>query len=288
MTVDSHRNLSIDAYRAAVELGHQNGSKLIDAVMVQRGVMAQTYRFPVAGQVDPTTKDAYDEVTLTNPGSAKPTAILEPTYSFGMVDVGNEALTNAQWMAQQGGIHGRAISRQYDEHILAAANVFDSEAYTRSGLTAADMAYTTVTANEIDSDDLIECVARLKDEDADADCQFVYPARQFATFAKELKAAYWAFRGGTEENKRGGEGTMYGCTPRPIPQQTRRSGHGKIPDNRFYVWNKNDIGLAIGTLERLGVMDWIPMRQGYLIGGRTNAGATRIQNAGIVVGTIRT
>ena len=293
---NSHQNLAIDAFRAAVELGYQNGSLLMDAVQVQRGVMAQSYRFPVTGQVDAGSRGSKQEVQVSSARSSKPTAYLTPWESWDYIDKQDDAITNAQWMASQGEVHGKAISRQYDEVILAKARDYDSNAYSRDGLTA-NLAYTTVANDTIDTDDLIECVAMLKDEDADADCQFVFPAIQFKSFAKELKDAFWAFQAATEPLKEGNFGRMYGCVPRPIPQQTRRPGRGKLNlqatganagrSNEFFVWNKNAIGLAVGTTETLGVVEWVPHRRSWLIGGETNAGATRIQNAGIVVGTIK-
>ena len=284
---NSHQNLAIDAFRAAVELGYQNGSLLMDTVQIQRGVMAQSYRFPVTGQVDAGNRGSKQEVQVSSARSAKPTALLTPRESWDYIDKQDDAITNAQWMSAQGEVHGKAISRQYDEDILKVAHVYDGNAYSRDGLTS-NLVYETADSGEIDTDDLIECVAMLKDEDADADCHFVFPAIQFKTFAKELKAAYWAFQSGTEQLKQGNFGTMYGCVPHPIPQQTRRTGHGKLADKTFYVWNKNAIGLAIGTTETLGVVEWVPHRRSWLIGGEANAGATRIQNAGIVVGTIKT
>ena len=288
-----HQNLAIDAFRAAVDMGYQNGSKLIDSVRVQRGVMAQSYRFAVAGQVDAGSRGSKQEVQVSEVRSTKPTAYLTPRESWDYIDKQDDAITNAQWMSAEGEAHGNAVSRQYDEDILKVAAVYDSNAYSRDGLTG-NLTYTTMEDDAIETNDLIECVAMLKDEDADADCQFVFPAIMFKSFAKELKEAFWAWTNSTEQLKSGGFGTMFGCTPRPIPQATRRAGHGRLAtrssddkDTQFFVWNKNAIGLAIGTTETMGVVEWVPHRRSWLIGGEANAGATRIQNAGIIVGTIK-
>lgn len=300
MSANSLQNLAIDRFRAACAIAWQTGSKLRMAVDEYTGIEALTYQLPSTGYVDTTERDSTNEVQPDDAGSWKPVVTLGPAESFTYVDKQDQAITNAQWMARQGEIRGKAVGRRYDGLILQAAETWDSAAYsggdtdTTLTLKTGDVAIVTPerAANKnagatITSEVLAQAVGMLIDRDVGADdpesCFFVIPATQFHHLAGDLKNGFWNYSGGgVEVTQRARFQDLYGCTPIVIGNMARRAGHGRIPDNRAYVWAKSSLALCLGTTEELGVMEWVPHRRSWMIGAETNAGAGRQMNNGIV------
>ena len=290
------RQLAIDTFRENAELAYQTGSKLRDRVTVASGITGESHRFPIFGSTDAERRASQADVTPANLGNKRPTALLEPFESFDYLDLQDNAITNVDAMRQYGIVHGRAVARQFDEPIIAALQTYDANAYSRAGLAAA-LSFKTGVApdskaagvpNGFTSAHIAEAMAMLMDEMDDSDpedCTLVYPARRFDAMAGDVKLASMDYMQGTGSpgvTKTGGFMSIYGCKPVFIGQNARRTGHGRLPDNRAYLFHRRAIGLATGTVENLGVVAKIEQKRSWLIGAEANAGATRINNGGVI------
>ena len=290
-------NLAIQAFKASAALSYQSGSKLRDRVTRQTGVQAESYRFPVFGPADANTRASGQDVTPALITNAKPTAQLMPRESFSFLDINDLAVTNVNFMQTRGKVHGKAVARDWDADILQVLENWDASAYTRDGLNEAGLTMSkagagalkvaTVAGRQVlNAETLANAVALLMNEDVgveDADdCTLVCTADTFRDFAAEEKFSSMDYMQGGSITKTAKFGEIYGCTPVLIGQNARRTGHGRIPDNRAYVFARSAVGLAEGTTEMIGIVQMIHVKQSYMMGSRANGGATRIQNAGIV------
>ena len=277
------RALAIDAFRARAEAGYGVGSKLRNRVMEMTGVMAETQAFPVIGVTDAEVRSSQADVTPANLSNKRPVARLTPRESFDYLDRQDSALTNVDLMRAYGFQHGMAVGRQYDADIVAALAAYDANAYSRDGLTA--ILSVDTDAGKFEAKDLAAAVGMLMAETdkspSAADCTLAYPASSFAKMTEDMKLASQDYLSG-QVTQTGMFGTLYGCTPIFIGDNARRTGKGKLDATHAYLFDRNAIGLAVGTTERMGVVEWVPQKRSWLIGAEANAGATRINNGGIV------
>ena len=287
------RNLAIAAFKAAADLAYQSGSKLRSRVTRAPGIMAESYRFPVFGPTDANVRGSGQDVTPAIITNAKPTAMLTPRESFSYLDLQDMAITNVNFMQTRGRLHGKAVAREWDADIIDVLQNFDANAYTRDGLTAVGLTITTAAGTgilqgggSISADSLAKAISLLMNEDVGAEdpdeCTLVCSADRFREFAAEEKFASMDYMQGGSITKTTKFTEIYGCTPVLIGQNARRAGHGRLPDNRAYVFARSAIGLAEGVTEKMGIVKEIPHKRSTMLGAEANGGATRIQNAGIV------
>ena len=292
------RNLAIEAFRASAQMAFQSGSRLRSRVMTESGVQAETYHFPVFGTGDARTRASQADIVPANLSNKRPKCSLEPFEWFDLLDRQDTALTNVEASRNYGMVAGRAVGRQFDEHIIksaldaTAANV--SNAYSRSGMGANGLQMTTTNNNKLGSADMAKACSMILDEiDGDmVDLTLVAPALQWETWTQDDKLISMDYlqQGAGRQNvtMTGRFGTIYGFTPVLIGQAARRDGHGKLPANKCYLFDRNCVGLVVGTTENIGIMEWVPYKRSMMIGAEANAGACRINNSGIVEITIKT
>ena len=303
MAANSLQNLAIDAFRAACTVSYQTGSKLRMAVDTYTGIEALTWQMPSTGYTDTGQRESTEEINPDDAGSWKPVVQLEPMESFTYIDKQDQAITNAQWMAKQGTIRGKAVGRRMDGLILNAAETWNDAAFpgpvgaagTPSKEASDALTIETAESQKILGKDITKGVAALMDQDVGADdpesCFLVMPAARFDSLAEDLKANSFDWSGqSTQVAATAKFREIYGCTPIFIgnAQLARRAGHGKIPANRFYIWAKSSLALVIGTIEELGIVEFIQHRRSWMVGAEANAGAGRQLNNGIVKFTIKT
>ena len=306
MNAPHHSELAIELYRDMFEKAYQSGSKLRDRVQEKSDVEALVEHMPVIGVADTTKRAANAEVILANLANARPTVMLEPWEAFDLIDKQSKAVTNVDDMRAYGETLGMGVSRQFDEPILQALHTWDPKAYIRPDMT--QTTYGTVgttyanstggthvikaaTEGEITAEDIAKMKEALLAEDFDVDAQdvtFVYDYAKWSELATDEILANFDYlqQGSGKDNVTATSrfGMIYGAKPIGIGSRGRRAGHGAFPrKNVAYMFVRNAVGLCVGTTENTGVFDWIPMRRGWLVGGEANAGATRIQNAGIVI-----
>ena len=292
------RNLAIAAFKATLDPAYQSGSKLRAAVTEISGVEAETQRFPVIGVTDSNERGTAEDVIPRNVQNAKPTAALTPDESFDYLDRQDTALTNVDAMRGYGMTHGKAVARRYDAKIIGAISASfvasgGTGPYNHPGLTAIN----TVNASTggINAANLASAMEMLMDWDFDVDAEMVtlaYPSSQFSNMADEMKFASMDYMQGTGApgvTKTGRFEEIYGCKPVFIGQRGRQQGkgtsfqrQGALPNNRAYLFCKSAVGLAVGTTERLGVVEWVPQKRSWLVGAECNSGAIKIQEAGVV------
>ena len=289
------RNLAIEAYRATAEAAFQSGSKLRDRVMVISGVEAEKQRFPVIGVTDANQRQSGADVTPTNVGNAKPEADLTPDEAFDYLDRQDTALTNVDAMRGYGMSHGKAVSRQFDAKIVAALAVAyaNSQAYKHPGMTAVNNV-NVASGGKFDAAAISAIAEALMEWDFDPTMEevtLVYPASRFSDMAEETKFASMDYMQGTGApgvTKTGRFEEIYGMKPIFIGNKGRRAGKGKLQDNRAWAFCRRAVGLAVGTTERMGVVEWVPQKRSWLVGAECNSGAVKIQEAGVVQVTFQT
>ena len=286
------RDLAIEAFRSSAETAYQMGSKLREHVFEISGVEAEVQHFPVFGTTDATVRQSQQDVVPSNLTNKRPKAVLTPRESFDYLDRQDQALTNVDTMRAYGMIHGKAVSRQYDADIISVLGTYDGEAYSRTDpALSANLTYAT-TSGMFDHGDIAVPRGMLMDEmddDASEDICLVYPAASFHLLATDVRLASMDYMQGTQApgvTKTGKFMEIYGVKPIFIGNNARRTGHGALPANTAYMFHKRAIGLATGTVERLGVVAFIEQKRSWMIGAEANAGATRINNGGIVVITL--
>ena len=279
-----------ESFARQIELGYNAGSKLKDRVTHEMNVVGRSHQFDVLGTVESTGHNPGDEVTLTDPGTATPTARLRRKFSFNVLEQYDIGMSDVPKLSRYGRQHGNAVGRAFDADIIEALKTFSTDAYTRSGLTASTLRVTTAGSGVINGDDIRKARGLLVNEalgaDIDDDVTLVVGGDQWEHIAGDEKVAsmdYAAQGEGTGNVTRTAMfSPLYGCHIVTIPQESRIDGHGKLDDKRAYMFARSAIGLASGSIEDMSVMEWVAMRRGYLVGAECFAGACRVQNAGVV------
>ena len=277
-------NLHIDAFSEALQTGYNSGSRLMDRVLHLSDVQAATQRFPVLGTGEAEERASQADINPVNFGNAKPTANLAPAEAMDLIDENDLGVTNVPLAQKYGMQAGKAIGRRHDRDIIGALSAWSAAAYTRPGLVSPG---NQVMVDQVGSkrgpitaENLAEGLSLLLDEDIDEgeDCTLVFQSGWFQDFAKEEKFSSMDYvNNRLTETARLAQ--IYGCVPIGIPNSRQA---GKLPANRAYLFARNAIGLATGTVGKDNIFDWIPIKQSYLVGSKTMSGACRIQNAGIV------
>ena len=189
------RKLAVDIFRSNAQMAFQSGSRLRDRVYTETGVQAETVHFPVFGTGDARTRASQADIVPANLANKRPSVKLEPFEWFDLLDRQDTALTNVDAARNYGIVAGRALGRQFDQHIIAGAlqpgagNANVSNAYSRSGMPAGGLAFTTAGSGLLGIEDLGKAAAMIMDEvDGDAmDLTLVAPALQFEEWSKDDK-----------------------------------------------------------------------------------------------------
>ena len=289
------RNLAKTAFEERAMDAVQTGSKLRSRVMEKTGVVGDAKRFSVIGVVKATTRGSSEDVVPANVANAKPTAQLTPSSSYDYIDNVDEAFTDVDAMRAYGYTHGKAVARDFDRKIFDALDDYDTNAFSHPGMTqtigAQTVSNTKGTANKLDAVKLAAAVSMLMDYDyeiSDEELTLAYPAISFEELAEEEKFASSRFVTDmvTETAK---FRKLYNVMPIPIGNAGRAGGGGHLPgadkaarDKYAYLFARSAVGLATSTLDNPSVMVEVPQKRSVLIGAECAAGATRIQNAGIV------
>ena len=302
------RQLAIEAFKARAEVAWQSGSYLRDRVMVISGVEAEIQHFPVVGRVTAKRRASQADVVPSNIANKRPSCALSPREAFEYLDKQDTALTNVDAMRAYGETLGSAVAREFDEDIveslkqhaatdaqwMGAYSPTDSNpaaTFTPATMTVQrSVASSAGTANRLDANTLAAARTALVDQDFkvnEHDCTLVLPAHQLQYLLTDEHFASFDYlqQGSGRDNVTATSrfGMIYGCKPIVIGQAGRIDGVGTLDDNNTaYMFIRNAIGLAIGTTENMGVYEWVPQKRSYMVGAECNAGACRIQNAGIV------
>ena len=289
---DQLRNLSIDAFRSAVTPAFQSGSRFRDTVMEFSGVEAETQRFPVIGVSDVSGRASGQHITPANTGNAKPRATLEPLEWYDRVDHQDNAITNVDWMRNLGMVGGKAVGRKIDGLILAAAaswNTGANDAYLRPGLTQGEMREDTGGAATFTAAHLAKGVGKLYDaaDDENLDLTLALPASIFEVWAAQddFKSFDFLQQGAGKANLtaegKAAFAKVYGAKPIFVGQAARADGKGKLPANRAYLWDRNCIGLAMGTVSTMGSVEWSVETRSWVVSAEANGGAVKTNHSGV-------
>ena len=299
------RNLAINAYRATYEDAVQSSAKLRGRVMEITGVEAETQRFPVIGVITETTRRQSGQfVQATETPNAKPTCTLTPDESWDWIDKQDRAITNVETMRGYGMTHGKAVARKcYDHKILAALAATPTSAdptemgpYRHPGLPDAApfklRVGTAAAGKDLSAAVLAEAQELMMDINDDLDPEdltLVMPATQWTKLANSMeftRADYYQGLSNAGFSKTGKFGDLVGAMPVILGSKGARSTEAKIKEvggkSASYLFHRNGVGLAVGTSEETGVVEWIKDRRSWMIGGEGNTGACKIQEALVV------
>ena len=280
MSIQS-RNLAIDMFRARNDTAFQSGSLLRPRVMFVPGVMAQSYRFPVIGPGKGRRRGRNQPVMFGNIGNAKPTAFLEERNSFEFLDWQDQAVTNVDLMGAYGDATGLAHAREYDADILEVLGTFSSTAYNMVGPTTLTAYATNGTAADPNAALFSKAVSKLMTRGAiRSRCTIVLDAIYFEKIATDEKLTSSDYIAGNRVTEAAALSRIYNCTVVLVDNETREDDHGKIPDNRGYVFDQLCVGYAEGA-RRMGVMDERVDLRGWQVGSESLGGAAVIQSGGI-------
>ena len=300
------RNLAIQAYRARLAAAFQSGSKLSNHVTWQNGVEAESYRFPIDGIADVTSKASGADVVPVEIDNARPTAYLESKYSTSYLDPQDTRLSNVDFMRSRADKHAKAMKRAWDAEILRVVRGWDTNAYTRTSLaepTATGIATpvansldilapapATGTASRLTAELIAEARSYLLNEDMGDDPEelcFIFPALESDNIMTSDRLANFDYaeqgRGQGNISRTGNFQMLYGMTPVPMPAQGGRTEqNATLSADECWAFAKSAIGMAEGTNKNMMIHEWSVDKQSWLVGARSNFGATRIQNAGFV------
>ena len=306
MSQRSHE-LATQLFRSQFQSAYEESSQLEGRVMTLTGQHDAAVHFPVIGTAKSRQRGSQQEVVVSNIGNKRPMAVLTPMEAFDLVDKQDRYITNVDLLAAYGKPLGATLGRQKDVRVIDVLRSYDPNAYSRPGMTSSNYGDTheieTENVGAISAKDIAKAVARLKNESvwmAGGKCTAVVPALQFEQMSQDEKWANRDFWEGTRVTQDAILNRAYGCDVVFYAQgaidneqdegalKTATINSVANQPTEWFVFVQNAVGLAISAVETLGVVEWIPMRRSHLVGGESSAGATRIQNSGIIVGSIKT
>ncbi len=245
----------------------QTSSKLRQHVRVRTGVTGATYNFPVMGSVNANTKSRDADITSVNPTHGFKTATMADSYSFVYLDKLDALKAEPSYLQELAKTTGSSLARVMDDCIIDALGVASGQVTTTTtacGFTYAKLnqARQLLDAADVDPQDRVLVIGPTQLSSALLEDKFIH------NDYLQLQAV----SSGSIDKALGFTWVI----------STRLDGYGS-PNGptECFAFSKQALGLAINA-EPNAVIEWVPQKRAWLVGGEMSIGAVRIEDNGAI------
>lgn len=271
-------NAAVQEFDDLVKHEYQARARLRNLVTIRTGITGDTYRFQRVGQGIANQKATQAEVTPMNVDYATQTATLQRWLAPEYTDIFDKDEVNFDEMKELAQLIAKALGRREDQLLIDTMNG-GTYSTTPSG---ADQGLDIVTgAAGLTVAKLREINRRFMDLEIEDGDKFI------AVTAKGLDDLL-----GTTEVSSSDFNTIKALVQGELDTflgmkftvlGSRLEGGLPAPsDQRAFAWHKASIGYAVGNIDMMTKIDWVPQRTSWLTNGFLRAGAVIRENAGII------
>ena len=264
----------IDSFDSNLHGVPQHGAKLKDTVRTRMGVVGTTHRFPALGKGRARQRGALQPIQPVTSEKAKPRATLNNAEDFEFLDIYQMAETNVSAMAGYAKNARMAVERQCDQRILNAMDSPNTDAIgTMIAANAGKPANNFVTLEKLVT--MITALLRRGNTVGDR-ITFTYNQAHFEKIGQitQLLSRDYSERGFMAT---GNVPPVYGMQLRGIEDRVEEEGNiTGLPVAKGFCYAMGGVGLALGNVQKMRVIDWRPDLQSWQIGAMILAGATVI------------
>ena len=271
-------NAAVQQFDDLVKHEYQARGRLRNTVTVRTGVTGDAYKFTRMGQGIANQKATQADVTPMNVDHNRQTANLERWLAPEYTDIFDNDEVNFDEMKELATTIAKALGRREDQLIIDAMNG-GTYSTTPSG---ADQGLDIVTgAAGLTVDKLREINARFQDlEIEDGDKHIAVTPKGLQDLLADTEVTSSDFN--TVKALVNGElNTYLGMNFHVLGTRTE-GGLPVVTDQRAFAWHKASIGYAVGKIDMMTKVDWVPQKTSWLSNGMLRAGSVIRENAGII------
>lgn len=270
-------NSAIQQFDDLVKHEYQARGRLRQCVTIRTGVTGDTYNFARMGQGIANQKATQADVTPMNVDHSRQAAVLQRWLAPEYTDIFDNDEVNFDEMSELATTIAKALGRREDQIIIdtMAAGTYNTTP------TGADQGLDIVTgATGLTVDKLREVNERFQDlEIEDGEKYIAVTPKGLRDLLADTEVTSSDFN--TVKALVNGElNTFLGMEFKVLG--TRTEGGLPAPsDQQAFAWHKAAIGYAVGKIDMMTKVDWVPQKTSWLSNGMLRSGAVLRENAGV-------
>lgn len=271
-------NAAIQQFDDLVKHEYQARARLRNTVTIRTGVTGDTYNFTRMGQGMANQKATQADVTPMNVDHNRQSAVLQRWLASEYTDIFDNDEVNFSEMQELSQAISRALGRREDQLII---DTFNGGTYSTSP-SGADQGLDIVTgAAGLTVAKLREVNERFQDlEIEDGEKHIAITAKGLNDLLSDSTVTSSDFN--TVKALVSGELDTYLGMKFHILGTRTEGGLPVVTDQRAFAWHKGAIGYAVGKIDMMTKVDWVPQKTSWLTVGMLRAGAVIRENAGII------
>lgn len=271
-------NAAIQQFDDLVKHEYQARARLRNTVTIRTGVTGDTYNFTRMGQGMANQKATQADVTPMNVDHNRQSAVLQRWLASEYTDIFDNDEVNFSEMQELSQTIAKALGRREDQLII---DTFNGGTYSTSP-SGADQGLDIVTgAAGLTVAKLREVNERFQDlEIEDGEKHIAITAKGLNDLLSDSTVTSSDFN--TVKALVSGELDTYLGMKFHILGTRNEGGLPVSTDQRAFAWHKGAIGYAVGKIDMMTKIDWVPQKTSWLTVGMLRAGAVIRENAGII------
>jgi hypothetical protein len=271
-------NAAVQQFDDLVKHEYQAKGRWRKCVTIRTGVTGETYQFTRMGEGIANQKATQADVTPMNVDHNRQPCILQRWLAPEYTDIFDNDEVNFSEMEELAQTIAKALGRREDQTIIDAMN---AGTYSTTP-TGADQGLDIATgAAGLTVDKLREVNERFQDlEIEDGDKYIAVTPKGLRDLLADTEVTSSDFN--TVKALVNGElNTFLGMNF--IVLGTRSEGGlPVVTDQRAFAWHKAAVGYAVGKIDMMTKVDWVPQKTSWLSNGMLRSGAVIRENAGII------
>lgn len=271
-------NAAVQQFDDLVKHEYQARARLRNCVTLRTGVTGDTYNFTRMGQGIANQKATQADVTPMNVDHNRQAAVLQRWLAPEYTDIFDNDEVNFDEMNELAQTIAKALGRREDQLIIDTLN---GGTYSTTP-TGADQGLDIVTgAAGLTVDKLREVNERFQDlEIEDGDKVIAVTPKGLRDLLADTEVTSSDFN--TVKALVNGElNTFLGMEFKVLGTRTE-GGLPVVTDQRAFAWHKASVGYAVGKIDMMTKVDWVPQKTSWLSNGMLRSGAVIRENAGII------
>jgi len=272
--------VEIQKFDDVVKHQFQARARLRNTVTIRSGVTGETYRFQRMGKGTANQKATQAVVTPMNIGYAAQTATLQRWLASEYTDIFDKDTVNFDERSELGQTIGKALGRREDQLII---DVLNGGTYSTTPTVGdADTGLDIVTgAAGLTVDKILEINERFQDlEMDDEEKHLAITAKGLRDLLTDPEVSSIDFNN-VKALLSGELNEWMGMKIHVIGSRTE----GGLPapsDQRAFAWAKSAVGYAVGNIDMMTEVNYVPQNTSWLSTGFLRSGAVIRENAGII------
>ena len=271
-------NAAVTKFDDLVKHEYKARGRLRDCVTIRTGVVGDQYSFTRMGQGIANQKATQADVTPMNVDHSRQTVTLQRWLAPEYTDIFDKDEVNFDEMSELAQTIGKALQRREDQLIIDAMNAGTYSA-TPSG---PDQGLDIVTGGTgLTVDKVLEINERFQDlEIEDGEKYIAVTPKGLRDLLTDPEVTSSDFNT-VKALVRGELNTWMGMTWKILG--TRTEGGLPAPSDQIaFAWHKASIGYAVGTIDKMTKVDWVPQKTSWLSNGMLRSNAILRENAGVI------